>query len=495
MHIPDPERREWVAAADGGADSPPSTGAVLGRLVRADVFEAGAPRPLPGLEAVLARGRRPRSFPCSTRCSTGAAEGRRAGDASAMSHRGRLNVMVHVVGPHAGRDVRRLRGRRPEERARRRRRQVPPGRDRHLPHARRSASCASTWCRTRAISRRSTRSRSGGCAPSSAAPARDAARRVLPIAACTATRRSPARGSPPRRSTSPTSHGYSVGGAVHVVANNLIGFTTRAARPTARRRYATDVAKRLPIPIFHVNGEDPTAVVRVARIAIEYRYAFAQRRRRRPHRLPALRPQRGGRSDHHAAAALPGDPASSAALEELRRAERARAPSDADGARAATVKRGARRRPRGRGALAKSPVLRSSRLLGRLPRRPPRSRLEVDTGVDAGGDRAPRSGVTACPTDFHVHPKVAKLLEQRRGDGARASGRSTTAWPRRWPSPRWSGGVPVRLSGQDTRRGTFNQRHAVLVDVENEPMDCRSRASRRAAPSSRSTTRRSPKRP
>ena len=67
--------------------------------------------------------------------------------------------------------------------------------------------------------------------------------------------------------------GFDVGGTVHVVVDNQIGFTTE---PHAYRsgRFATDVAKRLPIPIFHVNGEDLDAVVRVARLAIEYRTRF-----------------------------------------------------------------------------------------------------------------------------------------------------------------------------------------------------------------------------
>ena len=68
--------------------------------------------------------------------------------------------------------------------------------------------------------------------------------------------------------------GYDVGGTVHVVVDNHIGFTTEP-HAYSSTRYATDVAKRLPIPIFHVNAEDPEAVERVARLAVEYRTAFA----------------------------------------------------------------------------------------------------------------------------------------------------------------------------------------------------------------------------
>ena len=67
--------------------------------------------------------------------------------------------------------------------------------------------------------------------------------------------------------------GYTVGGTVHVVVNNLIGFTANPP-DTSSSRFAADVARRLPIPIFHVNAEDPDAALRVARWAVEYRYQF-----------------------------------------------------------------------------------------------------------------------------------------------------------------------------------------------------------------------------
>src|SRR5579862_2420588 len=68
--------------------------------------------------------------------------------------------------------------------------------------------------------------------------------------------------------------GYNVGGTVHIIVNNLIGFTANPDE-TYSSRFSSDLAKRLPIPIFHVNGEDADAVVRVGRMALEYRYEFA----------------------------------------------------------------------------------------------------------------------------------------------------------------------------------------------------------------------------
>src|SRR5215831_15223443 len=68
--------------------------------------------------------------------------------------------------------------------------------------------------------------------------------------------------------------GYTVGGTVHVIVNNLIGFTTTPGELHSAR-FAADLAKRQSVPIFHVNGEDVDAVVRVAHLALEYRYTFA----------------------------------------------------------------------------------------------------------------------------------------------------------------------------------------------------------------------------
>ncbi|HEY5056648.1 MAG TPA: thiamine pyrophosphate-dependent enzyme, partial [Acidobacteriaceae bacterium] len=67
--------------------------------------------------------------------------------------------------------------------------------------------------------------------------------------------------------------GFDVGGTIHVVVNNLLGFTATPEESNSSR-FATDVAKRLPIPIFHVNAEDPDAVVRVAALAAAYRHRF-----------------------------------------------------------------------------------------------------------------------------------------------------------------------------------------------------------------------------
>src|SRR5438132_13495070 len=66
---------------------------------------------------------------------------------------------------------------------------------------------------------------------------------------------------------------YTVGGTIHIIVNNMIGFTTKPAEEHSSR-FASDIAKRQSVPIFHVNAEDPDAVVRIGKLAAEYRATF-----------------------------------------------------------------------------------------------------------------------------------------------------------------------------------------------------------------------------
>jgi len=256
---------------------------------------------------------------------------------------------------------------------------------------------------------------------------------------------------------------YSVGGTIHVIVNNLLGFTT-GTKELQSSRFASSIAKRQDVPIFHVNGEDPDAVVRVGQIAMDYRTAFG-----RDVVVDVIGYRRHGHSevddptitqpllyakikDHPPlwqiyAKQIGADPSATitAVRNELEAAHTAAA------------------------AMQKKPRLR------RLPAYwAPYKRgcydiaYEVDTGVaaDALGEVTDR--LTSYPPDFAIHPKIKKLLEQRSEMGhgkrpvdygmAEALAFGTLLL----------GGTPVRFTGQDTRRGTFNQRHAALVDTRNE---------------------------
>jgi len=257
--------------------------------------------------------------------------------------------------------------------------------------------------------------------------------------------------------------GFTVGGSVHIIVNNLIGFTT-IPRDSQSSRFSSDLAKRLPIPIFHVNSEDPEAVARVGRIAAEYRYAFGT-----PVVVDLIGYRRHGHSEVD-------DPTITQPLR-YRKID-AHPPlwetySEKIGVDAAPIVQ----RVRGELDAAQKQAL-------ELEKNPPMRKLppywdayrggrynaamEVDTGVAQPELAAIGEALTRYPEGFHIHPKVKKLLEQRleMAQGKRpldygmaeALAFGTLLKQR----------VPVRLSGQDSRRGTFNQRHAALIDIETE---------------------------
>ena len=257
--------------------------------------------------------------------------------------------------------------------------------------------------------------------------------------------------------------GYTVGGTVHVIVNNLIGFTTNPSDAYSSR-FSSDLAKRLPIPIFHVNGEDPDAVVRVGRMALEYRYEFGTDVvvdligfRRHGHSEvddPTItQPILYRKIKDHPLLYL--SYAERIGMDPQPFVEKFQAELDA------AQKAGK--------SMAKKPVMRQ------LPSYwapyhggPYNPADEVDTGLPAAELQRITDGLTSYPADFHIHPKVQKLLEQRREMGygkrpldygmAEALAFGSLALQ----------GTPIRLSGQDSRRGTFNQRHSVLIDIVDE---------------------------
>jgi len=266
--------------------------------------------------------------------------------------------------------------------------------------------------------------------------------------------------------------GYETGGALHVVVNNQIGFTTdpEDGRST---RYCTDVAKMLQVPIFHVNGEDPEAVAQVVSLALEFRREWRRDvvidmycYRRRGHnetdepaftqplmyRAIAKRESvREGYLDRLTrTGALTVESAERMAVERRRHLQdvldevREEPPAELDHVE--------RQRVLG-------PVWRGYQG-GPEPGGPP-----VLTGVDRGRLTEIMTALGTHPDDFTPHRKIERLLEQRR---AIASGEKPVDWAAAEALALGSlarEGHPVRLGGQDTQRGTFSHRHSVLHDT------------------------------
>jgi len=257
--------------------------------------------------------------------------------------------------------------------------------------------------------------------------------------------------------------GYDVGGTVHVIVNNLLGFTA-VPEESNSTRFATDIAKRQPVPIFHVNAEDPEAVVRVAATAAEFRHRFhtdvvvdlvGYRRHghsevddptvTQPKRYSIIKDHPQLYKLYAKKIGVDPEPEVRAFQTEL-----------LDDQKLATQ---AEDRP----ALAELPEYWTRYKGGCLE-----PEDEVDTGLPVERVAELARMTTALPEGFHIHPKVKKLFEQRleMAAGMRAFDygmAELTAF-----ASLLTAGVPVRLSGQDSQRGTFNQRHSVVVDVETE---------------------------
>jgi 2-oxoglutarate dehydrogenase E1 component len=258
--------------------------------------------------------------------------------------------------------------------------------------------------------------------------------------------------------------GYTVGGTIHVVVNNLLGFTTSYTEEHSTR-FAACIARRQSIPIFHVNGEDVDAVVRVARMATEYRYRFGT-----DVVIDLIGYRRHGHSEVD-------DPTITQPLLYRKIKEHPalwEIYADDIGATGAQAQAAAIRAEfeaaqKQAGSIKQKPLMRE------LPKYwnnyfggAYRPEYEVETGLSPEEISALSTRLTTYPDGFHIHPKVKKLLEQRAemGRGKRpvdygmAEGLAFASLVKN--------GIHVRMSGQDTRRGTFNQRHSVLIDIENE---------------------------
>ena len=257
--------------------------------------------------------------------------------------------------------------------------------------------------------------------------------------------------------------GYNIGGTMHIITNNLLGFTANPEESNSTR-FATDLAKRLPIPIFHVNGEDPDTAMRIAAIATEYRQRFHS-----DVVVDLIGYRRYGHNETDDAtvtqprryAAIKGRPflyqlyAQSIGVDSAAESKTIQE-KFLDDQTAATKSK----RPK----LSKLPDYWKPYHGGDLTE----ADAKLTTGIPAERVLDLSRVSNNYPAGFHIHPKVQKLYEQRveMGEGKRLfdyGAAELLAY-----ASLLIKGTPVRLAGQDSQRGTFNQRHSVLVDMETE---------------------------
>jgi multifunctional 2-oxoglutarate metabolism enzyme len=255
--------------------------------------------------------------------------------------------------------------------------------------------------------------------------------------------------------------GYRVGGTIHVVINNQVGFTT-SPEFARSSQYCTDVAKMIQAPVFHVNGDDPEACVRVARMAYDYRQEF--------HGDVVIDVVCYRRQGHNEG----DDPSYTQPL--MYRAIDQR-PSVRKLFSDALVGRGEFTQAQADEALADfharmQEALDATRSIATRvvkAQRPPAPRgvlPHVDTGVDRATLDKVFSSLTDYPEGFTPHPKLARQFESRAKLYADGMVEWGTAELLAFGSLVLEGNS-VRLAGEDSRRGTFSHRHACLTDYEN----------------------------
>ncbi len=262
---------------------------------------------------------------------------------------------------------------------------------------------------------------------------------------------------------------YRTGGTVHVIVNNQIGFTTPPSQGRSST-YATDVAKMLQIPIFHVNGEDPEAVAQVVRLAMDFRATFQR---------DVVIDMYGYRRHGHNEGDEPAftQPLLYAAIAErqsvrdgylehlLRLGEVSKDEADQIAVERREIL------DKELGQARRTDYVRTSDWLGGywqgFSGGPESDSPDVDTGFDKEGlaELLEKQGVV--PEAFHPHKKIQRLLSLRR---EMAKGERRLDWGTAEQlafATLVTSGFRVRMTGQDAGRATFSQRHAVLYDVED----------------------------
>jgi 2-oxoglutarate dehydrogenase E1 component len=255
--------------------------------------------------------------------------------------------------------------------------------------------------------------------------------------------------------------GYKTGGTLHIIINNQIGFTT-SSRDARSTFFSTDVAKMLPIPVFHVNGDDAEGVVYAVDLALRFRQTFGRdavvdmfcyrkyghnegddpsfthplmyriiEKKKSPPAIYAERCQEEG--------AVPG-----AELEQIRKDFRAELKAALQMARSSQAKEAGVRHLVDKAAVEEKIPVPTEAALREIARK-----------------------ITVQPPGFHIHPKLKRIIDEK---SSRLQKDGTVDWAFAESlafGTLLTDGVPIRLSGQDSSRGTFSQRHLVWWDTDS----------------------------
>jgi len=258
--------------------------------------------------------------------------------------------------------------------------------------------------------------------------------------------------------------GYSTGGSIHLIANNQVGFTTGPDEGRSTN-YSSDLAKGFDVPIIHVNADDAEASLAAARLAMMYRERF--------HAdvvIDVVGYRRYGHNEGDDPAYTQPLMAAAIASHPTVREQYAAAlvaagvitAEEADATAAAVARDLATRQAAVRKQHPEPQLDRGAESLAA------EEAAEPETAVDADTLRRLNEQLTSWPKGFHINPKLAKQLEKRHAALTADDGRLEWAHAEALAfGSLLLEGTPIRLTGQDTVRGTFSQRHQTLWDVEN----------------------------
>jgi 2-oxoglutarate dehydrogenase E1 component len=259
-------------------------------------------------------------------------------------------------------------------------------------------------------------------------------------------------------------NGYSTGGTIHIIINNQIGFTT-SPEQSRSTIYSTDVARMTQLPIFHINGDDPEAAYRVLQIALDFRQEFNKDVVLDVVGFRRLGHNEGDEPSYTQPLMYARVKAHPGVREIYARRLISEGVIDDAGVKALIADRVQRYED----ALARAKeIVASKPKVNELP--PPAPEEDgsevLETGVEAGVIRDLARKISIVPEGFNINPKMVGQLARRAKMG---EGQAPMDWAFAEAMAFGSlvlEGTRVRLSGQDSGRGTFSQRHAVMYDTQ-----------------------------